>query len=88
VVKLGTIQDVTIYTEGEKLETIWFVQKRIRNVDYKKLKKRNFKISNILIEKGYDIPNPEEFDRALKNLFEKVVPEKFPHLLVVHSKST
>jgi len=79
VVKLATIQGIAIYTEKEKLEPIWFIQQQIRNIEYEKLEQRNFEISDILIQEGYKIPNPKQFDLALKNLFRFVVPEKFPH---------
>jgi hypothetical protein len=68
--ELGVIQEVEIYSEGQDLETIWFAQKSgpIRNVSYKALKRRDFKVSDALIKAGFKISDPEKFDSELKEL--------------------
>lgn len=76
---LGKIQGVEINTEGyniESTETIWFVQgyTLIRNVQLRKLKKRDFKISEILTQEGFQITNKKQFDLELKNLLLKAIP--------------
>ena len=68
--RLGAIQGIEINDEG-KLETIWFVQEGIRNVAFKKLKQRNFKISDVLTKEGYQIKDPNQFDLDLKHLLQE-----------------
>ena len=69
--RLGAIQGIEINDEG-KLETIWFVQEGIRNVAFKKLKQRNFKISDVLTKEGYQIKDPNQFDLDLKHLLQEM----------------
>ncbi|OIO44373.1 MAG: hypothetical protein COY72_00110 [Candidatus Nealsonbacteria bacterium CG_4_10_14_0_8_um_filter_35_10] len=68
--ELGIIQEIEIHNEGQDLETIWFAQKSgpIRNVSYKALKKRDFKVSDVLIKAGFKISEPQKFDSELKEL--------------------
>jgi len=69
--ELGIVQNIRINNEWQDLETIWFAQGSgpIRNVLYKPLRDRDFKISDVLIKAGFKIPDPEKFDADLKNLF-------------------
>ena len=68
--KLGIIQRVEIYDENN--DTIWFVQKHVRNVNFKKLKERDFKIARALIEVGFAIQDEKLFDLELKQLLKEV----------------
>ena len=68
--ELGTIQGIEINDEGQ-LKIVWFVQERIRNVAFKKLKQRNFKISDVLTKEGYQIKDPNQFDLDLKHLLQE-----------------
>ena len=69
--ELGIIQGIRINSENR--ETIWFAQElgSIRNVNYKPLEKRGFKVSDVLIKAGFKILNPEKFDADLKELLLK-----------------
>jgi hypothetical protein len=68
--ELGVIQEVKIYSEGQDLEIIWFAQESgpIRNVSYKALNRRDFKVSDVLIKTGFKISDAEKFDSELKEL--------------------
>lgn len=73
--RLGEIQGVEINDEGQ-LKSIWLVQEYVSSVSLKELKRRNFEIADILIEEGYKIENPKEFDVKLKSLLLKLEEEK------------
>ena len=79
--ELGIIQRIRIYREGQDLQTIWFAQDSgsisgsIRNISYKSLEKRDFKVSDVLIEAGFKIPEPKRFDSDLKELLLPTAPK-------------
>jgi hypothetical protein len=75
--ELGIIQGIRINSEGQSLETIWFAQEResIRDANYKQLKKRDFKVSDVSIKAGFKIPEPKRFDSDLKELLLITAPK-------------
>jgi hypothetical protein len=88
--QLGIIQEVKVYNMGNSLTTIWFEDSRIRddkersviNFDYQRLKETDFKVSDVLINTGFLIQDPEQFDKEVKHLFKVVVPRDFPDLVL------
>ena len=66
--RLGEIQGVEIYEEDL---SVWFVKERVGYVFFLELERRNFEIADFLIEEGYKIDNPKEFDLELKSLLLK-----------------
>lgn len=81
---LGVIENIKInytkHTEGNfnntsRDELIWFVQGsgRMGNLTLRELKKRKFKVSDILLHNGYKIENPSQFDKEFKKLIKKLV---------------
>jgi len=66
--ELGVIQGVKIFIENSDAENrLWFYQKIVRNIEFTKIKKRlrnkNFRMSEVLLKAGYEIPNREQFDQ-------------------------
>jgi len=81
--KLGEIQGIGIDDEGQKLstkkdlkqKTIWFGN--VHNINLEALIRRKFKISDVLLKEGtYQIPDPEQFDRDLRELLLGKIPQK------------
>lgn len=64
--ELGEIQRIEINDEGQ-LRRIWLVQEQVRCVPLRELKRRNFEVADVLIEEGYKIENPKEFDLELSS---------------------
>lgn len=67
--KLGVIQGVEIYSApfGEKQGVeIWFYNERVGHTSLSKLRRRGFKIAEILIKEGHQISDAEGFNEELK----------------------
>ena len=48
-------------------ESLWFIQnEKNRNLDLETVKKRNFKVSDVLLHNGYEVEDPDKFDKAFK----------------------
>lgn len=80
---IATIQEVTIrytvHTQGNfenttRDELLWFVQGngKMGNLKLNELKKRKFKVSDILLHNGYKIENPSQFDKEFAILIKKL----------------
>jgi len=66
--ELGVIQGIKIFIENSDAENrLWFYQKIVRNIEFTKIKARlqdkNFRMSELLVKAGYEIPNREQFDQ-------------------------
>jgi len=80
---LGTIQNIivnyTVHVEAnENDELIWFVQNcaRIHKVgclNLEIIKKRNFKVSDILLFNGYEIEDCEKIDKIFRECIKEVI---------------
>ena len=73
--RLGKIQGVRILDEGQ-FRSIWFYKERIGHISLKEIRRRDFKVSAILAENGYQIDDPEQFDIDLKELLMRVEEKK------------
>jgi len=67
---IGVIQGVEIRDEGKK-ETIWFVQDHAFNLPLVELRKRDFKIAQILVDNGYSVQDVNSFDQEFVRLLEE-----------------